>query len=225
MLSESGKEAVILLHGIGHSRLNMAGIARVSRREGFAVQNISYPSLRMNISGLACYLGEKLEGSSFWASADKVHFIAHSMGGLVAQKYLTSLPEEYRPKIGRLVMLGTPNGGSEVADYMTCFPPYRWIYGPAGMELTTEARAMALPTPYYDTGVIAGTSNRMFFIANRLVDWKSPVHDGRVTVESTKTPSMKDHIAIPVSHSLMAWSRAVQDQTIYFLRNGAFKHE
>lgn len=225
MALESGKQVVILLHGIGHSRLNMAAMARVSAREGFTVLNISYPSLRMDLSGLACYLREKIEGSALCASADKIHFITHSMGGLVAQEYLTSLPEERRPKIGRLVMLGTPNGGSEVADYMACFPPYRWIYGPAGMQLTTAARGRAVAASYYEAGIIAGTSNRMFFIANRLVDWKSPVHDGRVTVESTKTASMKDHISIPVSHSFMAWSRVVQDQAIYFLKNGAFKHE
>lgn len=225
MALESPRETVILLHGIGHSRLNMAGMARASVHEGFTVFNISYPSLRMNLSDLSTYLAQKMDRSSVWTSAQRVHFITHSMGGLVAQKYLDTLSEEYRAKLGRLVMMGTPNKGSEVADYMAGFAPYRWIYGPAGQELTTAARCEGTPSSYCETGIIAGTSNRIFFLANRLVDWKSPDHDGRVTVESTKIPSMKDHITMPVTHSLMAWSPSVQRQAIYFLKHGAFKHE
>ena len=38
----------------------------------------------------------------------------------------------------RVVMLGPPNGGSEVADLLKNVAPYRAFYGPAGQQLGTS---------------------------------------------------------------------------------------
>lgn len=224
-MPEQKPETIVLLHGIGHTRLNMLGMARLFAKEGYTVLNISYPSTRMGLTDIAAHLSKKPGMSELWQSGNKVHFVTHSMGGLVAQKYLETLDEMPRQKMGRLVMLGTPNRGSEVADYMKDFRPYRWFYGQAGQELTTRSRQSAFKTPFYETGIIAGTASYLYPVASSIIRWNTPVHDGRVTVESTRIPGMTDHISLPVTHGLLAWSPSAQSQTIYFIKNGVFKHE
>ena len=73
-------------------------------------------------------------------TSDPVHFVGYSMGGLIIRAYL----QKYRPQhLGRVVMLGTPNQGSEVADAIRHFWLYRRFYGPAGQELITDQTAFA----------------------------------------------------------------------------------
>ena len=78
------------------------------------------------------------------------------MGGLLARVYLA----QYRPqRLGRVVMLGTPNGGSEIADRLKEFSAYRAFFGPAGQQLGTlrdAATNALLPPVDYPVGVIAG---------------------------------------------------------------------
>lgn len=217
-------ETVILLHGVGHSRLNMMGMARALDKAGFHTINVSYPSTRLNLTDLALLVGRKI-GEAGVHGGHKLHFVTHSLGGLVAQKYLETLEEGPRQQIGRVVMLGTPNQGNEVADYMEHFPPYRWLFGPVGQELTTATRSASLSQPFYETGIIAGTVRWPYPIANAFIDRDGAAHDGRVTVDSTKTPWMTDHVTLPITHGLMAWFAAAQTQTIHFLNNGVFSHE
>ncbi len=73
--------------------------------------------------------------SSRWTTPP-LHVVTHSMGGLLARSYLT----RHRPAaLGRVVMLGPPNGGSEVADLLVRTALYRRMFGPAGAQLTTGA--------------------------------------------------------------------------------------
>jgi triacylglycerol lipase len=197
----------------------MYGAQRAMRRAGYATLNLTYPSLRFDLSGLAAFVHKKLLAAQVWKNYARVHFVTHSMGGLVARHYL----EEYRgdippAKMGRLVMIAPPNGGSEVADFLKNFPPYRWGFGPAGQQLTTQARAADQPVPWYDVGVIAG--NR----AGRTVDPPliPGVHDGMVAVEKTKMAGMKDHKVVNATHSLIVWRPSVQQMAIGFLKTGKF---
>ena len=51
------------------------------------------------------------------------------MGGLV----IRALLNRYRPdNLGRVVQIGTPNHGSEVADFLKNDWLYRLFFGPAG---------------------------------------------------------------------------------------------
>lgn len=218
-------DRVIILHGVGHTKFDMVGISAFLCKNGYKASAISYPSTRLNLEGLAAYVGGKLEKKRIWETEGKIHFVAHSLGGLVTQKYLETLPEDKRHRIGRVVMLGTPNKGSEVADYLQHFPPYQWVFGPAGFELTTSARKNAVEKPFYETGIIAGTTGWPYALTNLLVPWNGLAHDGRVTVESTKTEWMKDHLIMPITHSFMPWSGKINKQVKNFLENGVFIHE
>lgn len=219
---ESGKarDTVVLLHGIGHTRWNMMGVEKALRRAGFDTINISHPSLSKDIGALAGFVNERLEKEKLLDRPGRVHFVTHSLGGLVARRYLDQHRNDIPPeKMGRLVMLAPPNGGSEVADFMKNFPPYRWVFGPAGQELTTAARATDTTQPWYETGVIAGTTGWPYIVADRLIEGD---HDGRVAVEKTKLPGMTDFTTVPATHSFISWRGDVHEQIVRFLRDGKF---
>lgn len=221
-MNEPRQDTVIVLHGIGHSRLNMLGTEHALESAGYNVLNLSYPSQKHKIAELAAYLDRQLKQQRIWNNTGKVHFVGHSMGGLLTRHYLDAqkqnLPEE---KLGRVVMLGTPNGGSEVADNLQNFPPYKWIFGPAGQELTTHVQKQNAARPYYELGIIAGTLGWPYIMGNFMIPGE---HDGRVAVESTKLEGMKDHITLPAPHGLLAWQKNVQRQALHFLSHGRFDH-
>lgn len=208
-------QRVILLHGIARTERHMRSLERTLVRTGYAVLNITYPSTRAPISVLADFVAET--SAAFTATDQPVHVVAHSMGGLVTRSFL----HRHRPKtLGRVVMLGTPNHGSEVADLLAGNAAYRWFYGPAGQELITSR----VPSPGigdvcdYELGIIADT---------RTIDPLSSMiirrpNDGKVSVESTKVAGMKQHLVLPVSHTFMPQSPKVKAAVIRFLQTGSF---
>ncbi len=144
------------------------------------------------------------------------------MGGLVIRAYL----KRHRPsRLGRVVMLGTPNQGSEIADMLKNFAPYRWLYGPAGQQLITEqtsVRDLFIPVDY-DLGIIAG--NRPFDLFCSWVIGRGKTdkaNDGKVSVASTRLDGMSDHIVLPTNHTVMPADAAVMRQAVHFLHNGRF---
>ena len=218
--SNSHKEVVVLLHGIGHTKWNMFFIELALHKAGYKTLNITYPSLQHNLQTLSHILHQMLEKEHLWGGDRKVHFVTHSMGGLVTRYYL----DRYRAEIpadqlGRVVMIAPPNGGSEVADILRYFPPYRWIFGPAGQELTTLSQNHNVAVDY-ELGIIAGTRGWPYVLGVLCIPG---LHDGRVSVERTKHQAMKDHICVKATHSFISWKRAVHHQIIYFLRHGTFE--
>ncbi|MAI61145.1 MAG: hypothetical protein CBB87_01495 [Micavibrio sp. TMED27] len=221
--NEENKELVILLHGIGHSEWNMAGIESALQKAGYQTLNIGYPSLKKDLGTLSTFINDALKKEKVWDGRyKKVHFTTHSMGGLVLRgyldKYKSDIPKNH---LGRTVMLAPPNGGSEVADLLENFSPYQWLFGPAGQELTTEEQEKIKADIYYDLGIIAGNKEWPYIIAAHIIPNKS---DGRVAVEKTKLKGMKDHITLSATHSFISWKPSVYKQIIHFLKHGAFKH-
>ncbi len=216
-------ETVILLHGIGHSLWNMVLIEKTLQKKGYATLNLTYPSLRNDILTLSGWLGERLAGKRVWEDSDKVHFVTHSMGGLVAGFYLDASKEKLpQEKMGRVVMMGPPHGGSEVADFLHKNIAYKLVFGPAGQQLTTTERSQKKICPWYELGIIAGTQNWFYPFGMLCIRGEN---DGCVSVENTKLEGMKDHIILPVLHGIMGWDREVHRQVVEFLKAGCFSHE
>ena len=140
------------------------------------------------------------------------------MGGLLTRVYLA---RHRPPRLGRVVMLGTPNGGSEIADRLKGLIAYRAFFGPAGQQLGTRrdaALSAMLPPVDYPVGIIAG-SRSIYPVASALLP---KPNDGRVSVENTKLDGMADHIAIGASHPWLPRNRLAIEQTIAFLKDGRF---
>jgi len=119
MAETKNKDAVVLLHGIRKSRLNMALISAYLSLRGYNTINISYPSKKMSLEELSDFVHEELgkpKISKIFNDAGQVHFTTHSMGGLITRYYL----HQYRPdNLGKVVMLSPPNHGSEFADWLS----------------------------------------------------------------------------------------------------------
>ncbi len=191
----------------------MRGLEKAFQRAGFETLNIGYPSIRRDLSALADFVHAKISG----AAAEKIHFVGFSMGCLLARTYIA----RHRPaNLGRVVMLAPPNNGSEVADFLKNFWPYRVGYGPAGQQLITDQRALKelLGAVDYELGVIAG--NRSIAPFSSWVIGKE--NDGKVSVESTKLAGMKEHIVIPASHTFIISNRQAQALAVRFIREGCF---
>jgi pimeloyl-ACP methyl ester carboxylesterase len=205
---------VVLLHGIARASASLRCLERALQAAGFATLNIDYASRTRPIADLADDIHPDIAG---FADRDApLHFVAHSMGGLLTRAYIA----KHRPdRLGGVVMLGTPNGGSEIADLLSGSRLYRAFYGPAGLELTTARRPNALPAVNYPVGVIAG--NRFIDPVAGLFVLPKP-NDGRVSVASAMLAGMADHIVVKASHTGLPRNGVAIEQTIAFLHEGRF---
>lgn len=203
---------VVLLHGIARSSASLKSLERALKAAGFATLNLDYPSRKKPIAALAEDIHPQV--ARFAERDAPLYFVAHSMGGLVTRAYIA----KYRPaRLAGVVMLGTPNSGSEVADLLSGSRLYRAFYGPAGLELTTAIRA--LPAVDYPVGVIAGC-RFIDPVAGHFVLPKP--NDGRVSVQSAMLAGMTDHVVVKASHTGLPRNAGAITQTIAFLREGRF---
>ena len=208
---------VVLLHGIARTPRSLKAMERALARAGFTTLNLGYPSRHKPLQQLASDIHPHV--SRFAAETDgPIHFVGHSMGGILARIYLA---RERPANLGRVVMLGTPNRGSEVADLLRRYAVFRAFFGPAGLQLTTQldAALTSLPAVDYPLGIIAGRRT-VDPIASQFVLPRPS--DGRVSVASTKLDGMTDHIVMPASHPMLVLKTATIAQTIAFLRHGRF---
>jgi len=208
-------ECVILLHGLARSDSSMETLSIALEKEGYQTVNMAYPSTKHKIEQLA--QDTVVKALSFCPENAKIHFVTHSMGGILVRQYLSKNTVE---NLGRVVMLGPPNKGSQIVDKLGNMPGFELINGPAGMQLGTGTQSVpnSLGAVDFELGVIAGT--RSF---NPLLSSMMPTpNDGKVSVESSKIEGMIDHIELPVTHTFMMNRKLVIDQVLHFLAKGIF---
>lgn len=209
-------ECVILLHGLARSDSSMKTMAAELNNAGYTAINYDYPSTQHPVEKLAD--DAISDALSQCPEQSTVHFVTHSMGGILVRQYLSQHSIE---NLGRVVMLGPPNQGSEVVDTLHNMPGYELINGPAGHQLGTDIESIPnkLGPADFELGIIAGTRSINLILSTMLPS----TDDGKVTVENTKLEGMKDHIALPVTHPFMMKNQDVIEQVIHFLKSGTFK--
>lgn len=214
----SATECVVLLHGLARSSMSLNRMQKALEDDGYVTANIDYPSRDHEIAELAeIAVNDGLSSCREDAEVDRIHFVTHSLGGILVRQYLhtNSINE-----LGRVVMLGPPNQGSAAADELEFVPGFDWINGPAGQQLGKgeDSVPLSLGPVDFELGVIAG---------NRTIDpvtsavLENP-DDGRVSVEDTKVEGMDDFVVVEHSHAFMMRMQLPIELTKQFLRTGSF---
>ncbi|NNJ98848.1 MAG: alpha/beta hydrolase [Desulfatitalea sp.] len=210
-------EHVILLHGLARTERSLSTLENHLKAKGYKVLNVGYPSRHNPIEVLA----ETVISSGIERcrnnGAVRIHFITHSLGGILVRYYLA---HHDIPELGRVVMLAPPNGGSEVVDKLGKCPPFRWLNGPAGDQLGTDRGSIprTLGPVDFDLGVIAGDRSINLFLSF-LIPGRD---DGKVSIENTKVDGMSDFTVVHTSHPFIMKNRRAIDQAIVFLQKGRF---
>lgn len=210
-------DVVVLLHGAGRSSFSMKWMAKALSKQNYRVYNLGYPSRRLPIDELADHISNQISKIQF-DQFEKLHFVTHSLGGIVLRYYLKF---NHISPLGRVVMLAPPNQGSRLADVFGQYAFYSWLLGPVGSQIGTSPDSLpnSLGPVDYPVGIIAGNRsiNPVF---SPLIPGSD---DGRISVTGTKLAGMADFIEVPYIHPLIMNYRMVIQQTIHFLKHGSFK--
>ena len=182
----TNSETIIMLHGWGVRANSMAEQAEMLNHRGWTVLNYDYPSSEKHIEQhaeifLSLLRKERLQG--------KLHFLTHSMGGLILRYALAKMNEAECRMIDSIVMLGPPNRGSLLAligevDLVK-------LFNASLGDMVPGARTLHIPKPIYlpPVGIIAGTLDGKVALENTGLPDGLPFH--RITVNCTH-PGLRD---------------------------------
>jgi pimeloyl-ACP methyl ester carboxylesterase len=216
-------EGVVVMHGLFRSSAAMSKMGQYLRdRGGYTVFNVSYPSTRGAVADHARWL-EKIVSNL--DGIERIHFVAHSLGNLVIRHYFNDQSDAQRgvrsnPQIGRMVMLGPPNQGAQMAEALGEYKAFHLVAGQSAGQLARQWKALEdkLATPACEFGILAGGRGT----AKGYNPWLGQDNDMVVSVESTRLPGAADFAVLPVLHTLMMDDATVQQYTLNFLRYGYF---
>lgn len=214
-LPEMSGHAVIMLHGIIRSSKSMSRMQTALTEAGFVPVPFDYPSTQANLDKCSGYLDKVLKSLE---GVKEISFVTHSMGGLVVRNWLKDHEDQ---RVRRLVMLGTPNKGAEMADKLRDVKLFKLILGPAGQQLVSgDASDIAkLPVPKFEFACIAG--------ARGTADGYNPLipgdDDGTVAVKSSLLEGAADSELFPILHSFLPLNPEVIKSSVRFLKTGSLR--
>lgn len=205
-------KGVLLVHGLLRSSKCMSSLAVAAEQAGFEPFQFGYPSTQISIPDAAEYLNKSIQSLD---GIDELSIVSHSMGGLVTRAYFAKYSD---PRIKRVVMLGTPNQGAELADLLHRNVLINAVSGPGSRQLVTHAEGLipSLPVPKCEFAVIAGARGNP-------AGWNPFIpgdDDGTVTVESTRLVGASDFSTVYASHTAMLGNREAVAQAIRFISEG-----
>ena len=209
---------VILLHGLGEGRGSMQPLAvHLRKSQNATVLSFGYASPRTGIDDHARSLGRVIEGMPH---AHPISFVGHSLGNIVVRRWMALADDRERGRLHRMVMLGAPNPGSELARMASRVWVLAALSNGAARELVVDWPAVAptLAVPTCSFGIIAGGKgdDRGF---STLLEGDD---DAIVKVTETQLEGSSDFLLVPVRHSLMMKDPTVQRATVSFLTHGHF---
>ena len=203
---------VVYVHGLwmpGEESLVLR--TRLAHEFALTLHAFRYSAVFSDMSRITASLAEFVRE----LAAPEVHFLGHSLGGLVIHRFLERFPEQ---PPGRVVFLGTPSVASRAAEHAARFAPIAHLMGQSVAEelLQPRERRWTHPDPL---GIVAGTQP---IGLGQLLAHFDEENDGTVAVSETCMPGATDHIVLPVSHLAMLVSARVAQETGLFLTQGHF---
>jgi triacylglycerol lipase len=214
---ENHSECVVLLHGLARTPRCMKKMFRFMNEAGFDVFNIGYPSTRHPVDELTTMVFDAVQEQVSKREYNKVHFIVHSLGSILVRTHMKKSPMK---NLGRVVMLAPPSQGSEVVDKLGELFLYKWINGPAGLQLGTDPESVPskLGPVDFECGVLTGRKSINWILSMMFTG----ENDGKVSVERAKLPGMRDFRVLDVAHPFIMQNPEVMRLSLGFLRAGKF---
>lgn len=207
------KGCVILLHGFLGNDTTLKVLQARLRHEGYDVLNIDYPSRKMTLEALADFIHPQVTDFLAEHPENDVHFVGHSLGGLVIRHYLHRHPCD---RLRRTVMLGTPNDGTEAAELFGQYGFVQRIGGPVVAQAKPGHPHPELP-PGAEAGVIAGR------LSLNPALWLRGSSDGVISLESTRLKTPHSHTTLWAEHVTMPINPMVLERVVRFLESGKFE--
>ena len=187
----------------------MALLARRLRAAGFSTSHFSYHSIRETIDANSLRLHQLITS----IVDSEVHVVAHSLGGLLVRHLLARCPDDIN---GRVVTLGTPHQGSQVAEKLSHSKLGSLLLGKSAEILLGKLPATEHRQQF---GVLAGS--KPLGIGMLLGNLEKP-HDGTVMLSESSLEGMSDYRVMTTNHMGMLFSRQVAGEVIRFLKTGQF---
>tara|TARA_R110002126_G_scaffold38317_16_gene114478 strand:- start:1221 stop:1961 length:741 start_codon:yes stop_codon:yes gene_type:complete len=213
----AGSDCVVLLHGLARSASAMETMQQALTEAGYFTVNVDYPSRQYAVEKLAPMAITPALAKCRAENSPVIHFVTHSMGGILLRQYTK---DHQIAELGRVVMMGPPNQGSQVVDHLKDIPGFEAFNGPAGMQLGTGKHDLPaqLGPVTFELGIIAGTSSINLLLSNYLPN----PDDGKVSLENTKVTGMCALVSVKVSHPFLMKRQKVISQVLHFLQFGKF---
>ena len=205
-------EEVVYVHGLwmsgGESLLLRR---RLSREFGMEVHPFRYGAVASTMGEIT----ERLQSFVHELDATRLHFVGHSLGGLVIYRFLERYPEQ---PPGRVVFLGTPSVASKAAVQASHIRLVASLMGRPVADELLRPRERRWQTDR-ELGIIAGTQP---LGVGQILTHFDEDSDGTIAVSETQLPGATDHITLPVSHLGLLISARVARETGAFLMEGRF---
>lgn len=218
---KNDQEVVIMLHGLWRSVRAMGPMAQYISSRGYTTVNVPYSSFRHDLDTLVGIVNHEIKP---WVEQGKtVHFVTHSLGGVVVKRLLEILEENQIEQVGRVVMLAPPHRGSEIVDWLRSSPfrSIKGLLGPAGKFLSSEE--MAKRSEDFPSGVeaavIMGEKSAIPFF-RKLLDASN---DGIVSVEKGRLFGIKEFKVVHADHTFISSEPEVMELTTRFIDRGTME--
>jgi len=196
---------VVLIPGLWMPAAVMAVLASRLRRAGYTTRRFAYRGrdpFEANVDRLA----RSVDGRT-------VHFVGHSLGGVLIFDFLCRHPELAS---GHVVLLGAPVRGCFAGRRLGSVAIGRWMLGgsaPRWIECDASWRRRE------PLGVIAGSRPLGL---GRALGALPGENDGVVRVDETSVEGMREQVVVRQGHSWLPVSRRVAGLVQRFLADGRF---
>ena len=212
------EEYVILIHGMAQSKNSMKQVAEYLKSQGYIPIVIDYPSRKYPIERLAQeFIAKQILELDI--NCKKIHIIGYSLGGILARYVIDNFSIN---NLGYVLLVGSPNRGSEMAHVLGKNIFIKKIFGPAVKDLSPAADfwdKIRFDVSKYHVGVIDGDFSMNPISSLFVFNGKN---DGTVSVESTKLDGMKDFKTLHYSHYFLMRNKEILPYISNFLKTGAF---
>ena len=205
-------KTVVLVHGFFRSEKDMRYLAGKLKERDYRVFAPTLPAIFGSVRECSDLLTKMIDDNVLGEGV--VHFVGHSMGGLVIRDYLS---RRIVKKLGRVVMMGTPNGGSPYANLLLKFPfSRRFLKALPDIAIPGLDIAAPLNDPSPEIGIIIGETG---FLRKYLIPGD---HDGLVGAASVRKITASDEMRVPFCHERIHWRPHTAEAVISFLETGKF---